>query len=68
MFPCEIKSSLKSKVSMLNFPEQNIDPKRQFLRRMPYSAFVPKIFVEIKEFVNNCVKFADGLNSRYNIY
>jgi hypothetical protein len=30
---------------------------------MPYSACVPKIFVEIKEFVNNCVKFAEGLNS-----
>jgi hypothetical protein len=31
--------------------------------RLPYSACVPKIFIEIKEFVNNCKKFADGLNS-----
>jgi hypothetical protein len=30
---------------------------------MPYSSCVPKIFNEIKEFVNNCVKFAEGLNS-----
>lgn len=36
-----------------------------YLRRMPYSACVPKLFIEMKDFVNNCVKFAEGLNSRY---
>ncbi len=35
-----------------------------YTKRMPYSLCVPRIFAEIKEFVNNCVKFADGLNSR----
>jgi len=48
-FPCPLDVSLNSDMSSDY--------------RLPYSACVPKIFLEIKEFVNNCKKFADGLNS-----
>lgn len=66
IFPCQLSSTMKSKYSMLNFPEQTStsDVDGKYLKRMPYSACVPKIFIQIKEFVNNCVKFAEGLNSR----
>ncbi len=66
IFPCQLNLPFKSSVSTFNFPDINAltsDSNGIYLRRMPYSACVPKIFVEIKEFVNNCVKFAEGLNS-----
>lgn len=53
-FPCPVDVSLSDQPSAQgNFASY----------RLPYSACVPKIFNEIKEFVNNCKKFADGLNS-----
>lgn len=57
-FPCELDISLKS-----NDANDEISTKR-FFKRLPYSACVPKLFVSIKEFVDNCAKFAEGLNSR----
>ena len=56
-FPCRLD------VSLNNSNAATTQPGGAFLVRLPYSACVPKIFVQIKEFVNNCVKFADGLNS-----
>ena len=56
-FPCRLD------VSLNNSNGATSQPLGAFLVRLPYSACVPKIFVQIKEFVNNCVKFADGLNS-----
>ena len=54
-FPCPLDVSLISDPKNTN--------KASYSKRLPYSACVPKIFIEIKEFVNNCKKFADGLNS-----
>jgi len=48
-FPCPLDVSLSN--------------ERSGGYRLPYSGCVPRIFIEIKEFVNNCKKFADGLNS-----
>ena len=56
-FPCPLDVSLKN-----DNPTSSHDSFTGY--RLPYSACVPKIFIEIKEFVNNCKKFADGLNSR----
>lgn len=56
IFPCQLDVSLNEKPS----PTSSVG----YFKRLPYSACVPKIFVEIKEFVNNCAKFAEGLNSR----
>lgn len=47
----------------LDIKETKTDNSGEFFRRLPYSGCVPKIFLEIKEFVNNCVKFSEGLNS-----
>ena len=58
-FPCELDVSLKS-----NESNDKLAKNSKFIKRLPYSACVPKIFVEIKDFVNNCAKFAEGLNSR----
>lgn len=56
-FPCPLDVSLKN--------DNAASSHDSFVGyRLPYSACVPKIFIEIKEFVNNCKKFADGLNSR----
>lgn len=55
-FPCPLDVSL-SNDSVFNQQDKSGS------YRLPYSACVPKIFNEIKEFVNNCKKFADGLNS-----
>lgn len=68
IFPCELKITLKTKNTTITFnPPESLDNsnKKQapFLKRLPYSACVPKLFVEMKEFVNNCVKFSEGLNS-----
>jgi hypothetical protein len=56
-FPCQLDVSLRSN------EKDEISSKNNFIKRLPYSACVPKIFTEIKEFVNNCAKFAEGLNS-----
>lgn len=56
-FPCQLDVSLKSTEHKDN------QQQAKFVKRLPYSACVPKLFVEIKEFVNNCAKFAEGLNS-----
>ena len=56
-FPCPLDVSLGNDPSFSEVANANG-------YRLPYSACVPKIFIEIKEFVNNCKKFADGLNSR----
>jgi hypothetical protein len=53
---------VKLSISLTNDSEA-----QSYLKRMPYSACVPKLFIEMKDFVNNCVKFAEGLNSRYLI-
>jgi hypothetical protein len=70
IFPCELKNTMnqgKSKYSVMNLEydekSSSVTKDGKFLKRMPYSACVPKLFVEIKEFVNNCAKFAEGLNS-----
>lgn len=68
IFPVQLSVSLKSRHhSIINFNSDNNEnlstSPGSFLKRLPYSACVPKIFIEMKEFVNNCVKFADGLNS-----
>jgi hypothetical protein len=60
LFPCQLDVSLLSNETNENSPKNS-----KFIKRLPYSACVPKIFIEIKEFVNNCAKFAEGLNSRY---
>ena len=59
-FPCQLDVSL-----LTNESDEKSSKNSKFIKRLPYSACVPKIFVEIKEFVNNCAKFAEGLNSRY---
>ena len=70
IFPCRLNDPLRSKYSIMNIimdeGEKPSTTKNDgaFYKRMPYSACVPKIFLELKEFVNNCVKFAEGLNSR----
>lgn len=65
IFPLDLNVTLKSKHSTLNFkPDlKSTDSNGNFFRRLPYSGCVPKIFIEMKEFVNNCVKFSEGLNS-----
>lgn len=59
IFPCQLTQSQKTKL-LSNDQAVRSD---NYPKIMPYSACVPKIFVEIKEFVNNCVKFSEGLNS-----
>lgn len=63
----EIDSKEAYKLLMEYFPldlkEPKADDSENFFRRFPYSGCVPKIFLEIKDFVNNCVKFSEGLNS-----
>ncbi|RNA09952.1 exocyst complex component 6B [Brachionus plicatilis] len=63
----EIDSEEAYKLLMEFFPLDLKEPKsgnsEEFFRRLPYSGCVPKIFLEMKEFVNNCVKFSEGLNS-----
>jgi hypothetical protein len=56
IFPIKLSVSINSDVSSTS--------STKFLKQMPYSACVPKLFIDMKEFVNNCVKFAEGLNSR----
>lgn len=58
---------VKLNVPPPKFSDNEKSPRsgEKFIKRLPYSACVPKIFIEMKEFVNNCVKFAEGLNSRY---
>jgi hypothetical protein len=67
IFPCELNTLNKSKYSVLNIEYDEASSPRskdgRFFKRMPYSACVPKLFFEIKDFVNNCAKFAEGLNS-----
>ena len=63
VFPCKLNlATASSTASTFNLTEYT-NAAGGLVRRMPYSACVPKIFVEIKEFVNNCVRFAEGLNS-----
>lgn len=63
----EIDSQEAYKLLMEYFPldlkEPKVDNSENFFMRLPYSGCVPKIFLEIKYFVNNCVKFSEGLNS-----
>jgi hypothetical protein len=59
IFPCQLTQAQKTK--LLSNDQALVSDK--YPKIMPYSACVPKIFVEIKEFVNNCVKFSEGLNS-----
>lgn len=59
VFPCQVDDLAKSD----KFSRQQSDGKTEFFRIMPYSICVPKIFAEIKNFVANCAKFAEGLNS-----
>ncbi len=74
IFPCRLNDAMRSKYSIMNLViDDNMDGNGKskssaenggsFYKRLPYSACVPKIFLELKEFVNNCVKFAEGLNS-----
>lgn len=68
VFPCDA-NSIKSKYVLANQESGSVEAASQsqsgkFFKRMPYSACVPKLFVEMKEFVNYCAKFAEGLNSR----
>jgi exocyst complex component 6 len=35
-----------------------------FPKRFPFSAMVPKVYHQVKEFIYACVKFSDDLNSR----
>ncbi|CAF0744514.1 unnamed protein product [Brachionus calyciflorus] len=60
LFPLDL--NLTSKNSSLNFKQDNSE-NGNFFKRLPYSGCVPKIFLELKEFVNNCIKFSEGLNS-----
>lgn len=77
-FPCQLdvgiyflfQNSCLKIISCFFIKKKKINSKfknHQYPKRMPYSSCVPKIFNEIKDFVNNCVKFADGLNSRYKL-
>lgn len=53
---------VKLNVSIGTQDERNTKGDK-YIKILPYSACVPKIFIEMKEFVNNCVRFAEGLNS-----
>ena len=55
---------VKLSVSIVTIQDEKPSKGDKFIKRLPYSACVPKLFIEMKEFVNNCVKFAEGLNSR----
>lgn len=55
---------VKLSVSIVAMQEEKPIKGEKFIKRLPYSACVPKLFIEMKEFVNNCVRFAEGLNSR----
>lgn len=54
---------VKLNISIVGRDEKSMKGEKS-VKRMPYSACVPKLFIEMKEFVNNCVRFAEGLNSR----
>ncbi|UYV81430.1 hypothetical protein LAZ67_20001172 [Cordylochernes scorpioides] len=46
-----------------NFPFSDPDlEKAPFPKKMPFSQFVPKVFVEVKEFIFACLRFAEELN------
>lgn len=63
IFPVKLSVSIAPKLNESTKSSKDTTNEK-YLKRMPYSACVPKLFIEMKEFVNNCVKFAEGLNSR----
>ena len=71
IFPCKLNLSVKSSFSTFNFPDVSVlppvDVNGVYLRRMPYSACVPKIFVEIKEKVPFETFFAFSANSSIQV-
>ncbi|CAF0753822.1 unnamed protein product [Adineta ricciae] len=61
--PMVIEDETKYQLLQRQFPLRiEATEKLPFPRQLPYSESVPKIFLEIKDFVAVCAKFAKGLN------
>lgn len=61
--PIQVSSQIEYDEIVSSFPyyeEQLL--KSQFPKRFPFSAMVPKVYQQVKEFIYACLKFSEDLN------
>ncbi|XP_053200368.1 exocyst complex component 6B-like [Panonychus citri] len=67
-YPLQVNSSIQLSEILADFPYFeseiiSIGPKgSDFPKKFPFSSFVPKVFVQVKRFINACRQFSQDLN------